>query len=174
MSDDADRGESKLSDYCSFNIPEHKTYVLTLLDDNLNYMLEYIYSSERSDQIPYNLPEFRVALALQMLLASNRLISYQLASQIAKDIETLRHNQDYLNRWENSSVRKRMLLKELKTLKAHTEIDDEISLNSVTNDISDENQPDFSNFDLHSGVSTLNVSVHCPDIEGQQEECTIL
>lgn len=148
---------SKLQDYRSFYLPNLKTVYLKLLNDNITYLIEYIYANREKD--PYNLPEVRVSLSMQMILSSNQLIPIQLSTQIAKDLEFLRKDDEYTSRWANPTLRRKRLIKELECLKKHTEIDDSISLNLADKP---ELKPNIEDFDIHSGVSTLNVSASCP------------
>jgi len=150
----------KSSDYRCFNIPDIKNVYIQLLNDNLQYLVDYIYAN--SDKEPYNSPSIRVALAMQMILSSDQLIPYQTSSMIAKDIEELRHNDEYTNQWANPSLKRKALGKELEMLKKHTEIDETMSLNLTDKPGEDEQKQSLKDFDIHSGVSTLNVSSRFP------------
>ena len=120
----------KLNDYNCFSIPDIKSIYISLLNDNLEYLIDYIY--ENSKKEPYNDPVVRVALSMQMILSSKQLIPYQTASLIAKDIEELRRNDEYTNQWANPTLKRKALSKELEMLKTHTEIDETMSLNLTT------------------------------------------
>jgi hypothetical protein len=166
----------KYNDYRCYNVPEMKQLYVKMLNDNLLSLINYIYSQQTVE--PYNSPATRVALSMQMLLASNQLIPYQQASAIIKDIEALRADAGYLDQWVNASLKRKALMKEIEMVRKHTEIDDTISLNLA-------NQPDtmggpdgedLKNFDMNSGISTLNVSAQMPvdNLDGDQGRCTIM
>lgn len=156
----------KLTDYRGYNIPEMKQVYVQLLNDNLQHLIEYIYFNK--DKQSYNSPSIRVALAMQMILASDQLIPYQLSSMIAKDIEDLRKDDEYIHQWDNPSLKKRALLKELEFLKKHTEIDETISLNLTDKPHDEEHNNSLKDFDINSGISTLNVSAKFP-IENEEQ-----
>jgi len=166
----------KLNDYNCFNIPDIKSVYVSLLNDNLEYLIDYIY--ENSDTEPYNAPATRVALSMQMILSSKQLIPYQTASMIAKDIEELRRNDEYTNQWTNPALKRKALSKELEMLKKHTEIDETMSLNLTDNPREDEQKQSLRDFDIHSGVSTLNVSSRFPvateNENGQNGSCAVM
>ncbi len=172
----ASSGKPKYNDYRCYNVPEMKQLYVKMLNDNLLSLINYIYSQQTVE--PYNSPATRVALSMQMLLASNQLIPYQQASAIIKDIEALRADGSYLDQWANASLKRKALMKEIEMVRKHTEIDDTISLNLA-------NQPDtmggpdgedLKNFDMNSGMSTLNVSAQMPvdNLDGDQGRCTIM
>lgn len=171
----ASSNKPKYNDYRCYNVPEMKQLYVKMLNDNLLSLINYIYSQQSVE--PYNSPATRVALSMQMLLASNQLIPYQQASAIIKDIETLRADASYLDQWANASLKRKALMKEIEMVRKHTEIDDTISLNLA-------NQPDtlggpdgddLKNFDMNSGISTLNVSAQMPvDLDEDQARCTIM
>jgi hypothetical protein len=164
---------TKLTNYSCVFIPNLKDVYLKLLNDNISDLISYIYSHQTSE--PYNLPETRVALAVQMIMSSDKLIPIQLSSQIAKDLETLRKDVAYTNRWANPTQKRKRLLKEVEILRKHTEIDDSISLN-LPDHGDKENQPKIEDFDQHSTVSTLNVSVKCPipDESEDDRNCLVM
>lgn len=164
----------KLTDYRGFNIPKIKQVYVKLLDDNLQHLIGFIYSN--IDKEPYNSQDIRVALAMQMILASNQLIPYQISSMIAKDIEELRKNENFLNQWENPLLKRKALFKELQFLKKHTEIDDTISLNLTDKPQEEKHVNSLKDFDIHSGISTLNVSSSFPlDVENSQNQiCAVM
>ena len=160
---------SLLTEYRSTCMPGLKEIYIQLLNDNLIHLIDSIYTNR--DKVPYNSPETRVALSMQMLLSSDHLIPVHLSTQIARDLDDLRKNEEHAKRWVNPARRRKQLTKEIEMLKKHTEIDDSISLN-----LSDQKEVvDLVNFDLHSGISTLNVSTECPipDEDGRGP-CTIM
>ena len=116
-----------LSDYRSYNLPNIKHLYLTLLNDNLMNLLTYIY--DHNDQEPYRFPEVRIALSMQMILFSDKLIPINLSSLIARDLEELKNDDTYTSQWVNPTLKRRTLTKDLEILKKHTEIDDSVSLN---------------------------------------------
>lgn len=161
--------ETKLTDYRCFYLPNLKDIYLKLLNDNITYLIGYIYDHQTVE--PYNEPEVRVATSMQMILSSDKLIPIDLSSKISKDIECLKNNEEYTSRWVNPATKRKRLLRELELLKKHTEIDDSISLNlpdkgELVND------QKIEDFDIHSGISTLNVSTVCP-IE-EEARCSIV
>ncbi len=153
----------KLTDYHIYNRTDAQTLYVKLLNDNLLHLINYIYAQSTIE--PYNLPETRVALSMQMLLASQQLIPYPTASLIIKDIETLRNTTEYLDKWENPVLKRKTLAKEIEMIKKHTEIDETISLNFAGQPDHENHGDNMKDFDLQSSISTLNVSVQCP-IEG--------
>lgn len=159
----------KLNDYRCFCLPNLKDIYLRLLNDNITYLIDYIYAN--SNKEPYKSPEVRIALSMQMILSSDKLIPVQLSSMIAKDIDGLRKNDEYTSQWANPMMKRKRLTKELEMLKKHTEIDDSISLN-LPDQMDAENKPNIEDFDIHSGLSTLNVSATCP-IE-EEARCTVM
>lgn len=150
---------SKLTDYQCYCVPNLKGVYLQLLNDNIMHLITYIY--ENIDKEPYNSPEIRIALAMQMILSSDKLIPINVSSLIAKDIDNLRKNVEYTNKWVNPALKRKRLLKELEVLRKHTEIDDSVSLN-LPDKTEMDNKINVGDFDIHSGVSTLNVSSSCP------------
>lgn len=155
----------KLTSYKSYDVPEMKTNILTLMNDNVQTIVEYIY--QNTDKHPYDSPGVRAALSVQLILSCNQLIPYQLSNKVIKDLETLRKDFDHLNKWANPQIRRKMLAKESQMIKKLTEIDDAISLNFSENP--SVYQEDLANFDLNSSVSTLNISATCP-VEDDQTE----
>jgi hypothetical protein len=147
----------KLTDYRCFYLPDLKNVYLKMLNDNITQLIDYIYQNREKE--PYNSTEVRISLSMQMILSSNQLIPIQLSTLIAKDIDALRKNDEYTNRWANPAMKRKRLVKEMEILKKHTEIDDSISLNLADKS---EPKPNLVDFDIHSGVSTLNVSATCP------------
>jgi hypothetical protein len=146
----------RTNDYRCVCVPNLKRVYLKLLNDNIVHLIESIYVNR--DKIPYNSTETRVALSMQMILSSDQLIPFQLSTQIAKDLDDLRKNEEYTKRWANPAKKRKQLVNEIEMLKKHTEIDDSISLN-----LADQQEViNTVDFDIHSGVSTLNVSAECP------------
>jgi hypothetical protein len=149
----------KLTEYFCFQIPELKKAYVKLLNDNLVGLINHIYDNKNSET--YSSAEIRVGLSMKMLMSSSSLISYQLSSLIAKDIEELRKDDNYTCKWESSSMKRKALLKELEFLRKHTEIDDTISLNLADESINP-TLPNMKEYDIQSGISTLNVSIKYP------------
>lgn len=172
----AQKNKPKLTDYRCFNLPNIKQVYVKLLNDNLQHLINYIYNN--TDKEPYNSAEIRTALSMQMILASNQLIPYQLSSLIAKDLDEMRKNDSYTDQWASSSKKRKVLAKEMDFLKKHTEIDDTVSLNLADN--KDEKNPDadLENFDINSSMSSLNVSAKCPVEDGiipdQANGCSLM
>lgn len=167
-----DQAKTLLTDYRVCGLTNLKNIYLKLLNDNLVYLIEYIYKN--STQEPYQSPDVRVALALQMILSSEELIPMRLSSLIAKDLEALRKDDKYTSRWVNPALKRKRLLKELEMLRKHTEIDDSISLNLADKTEADE-KPNLADFDIHSGISTLNVSETCPLPDDEEDNrCLIM
>ena len=160
--------------YRIYNISHIKEAYVSLLGKNLNNLIEYIYNN--LDQFPD--AEMRAALSFNMLLISGTLINAELSVKIANDLESLRKNQEYLNKWKNPSLKRQYLRKELETLRKHTEIDDTISLNmsglkedgSVAIDVDHKN--DSNVFDIKTGIETLNVSTTIPS--AQDGNCALM
>jgi|UniRef100_A0A6C0BJS3 hypothetical protein len=159
------------SDYRCFYLPNLKTVYLKLLNDNLVTLIEYIYA--HTEVPPYDSPEVRISLSMQMILSSDQLVPIHVSTKIAKDFDLLRYDTQYTNQWANPARKRRQLAHELDLLKKHTEIDDAISLN-----LSDHNATPLTTegFDLHSSISTLNVSSSCPipADEAESGNCSIM
>jgi hypothetical protein len=132
--------------YSSCNIPEIKNAYVSLLNDNLSSLIDYIYSNTTVP--PYNNPEIRIALSLQMLFSSEKLINPNLSTKIAKDINDLLQNSEFLSKWEHKDKKIKMLKHELNKLIKSTELDDTISLNISEEDLLRRNE-------LYSSVSTM-------------------
>lgn len=162
----------KLTDYKCYNAADISSVYVQLLNDNLIHLIEYVYNNVEKDA--YKLAATRVSLAMQMILASNQLIPYHIASLIAKDIEDLKKNDEYINQWENPTLKRKSLTKELEFLKKHTEIDETISLNLADKSEEEEQKQNLKDFDIHSGVSTLNVSSRYPIEIAQTHSCLIM
>jgi hypothetical protein len=161
----------KLTECRCYCLPNLKSLYLHLLNDNITYLIDYIYT--HCDKEPYNAPEVRVALAMQMILSSDKLIPIALSSMIAKDLDGLRKNEEYTSKWTNPQLKRRRLQKEIELLKKHTEIDDSISLN-FPDATSVDNKVNIDDFDIHSGVSTLNVSASFPIQDDDRGPCSIM
>lgn len=158
-------------DYRCYYLPNLKSVYLKLLNDNITYLVQSIYTNKERE--PYNSPAVRVALSMQMILSSDKLIPIQLSSLIAKDLENLRKDDEYTNKWVNPALKRKRLLKELEMLKKHTEIDDSISLN-LADQPSNEAKVNIDDFDIHSGISTLNVSAACPIDDDNRGNCSVM
>ena len=161
----------KFTDYRSFQISNAKELYMKILNDNIITLIDHIYQHKSEE--PYILPETRVAISMQMILISDKLVPSQISSLIAKDIDTLRKNDEYTSQWANPSLKRKQLTKELELLAKHTEIDDNISLN-IPDDPDDKlTKQKLDDFDIQSDISTLNVSSVCP-IEEDEKVCTIV
>lgn len=162
---------AKFTDYRCFYLPNLKNIYLNLLNDNITHLIGHIYNNMNSE--PYNSPDVRISLSMQMILSSNKLIPANLASKIAKDIDDLRKDVNYTSKWADPTLKRKKMTKELETLRKHTEIDDNISLN-----LADTKDPEIKvdDFDLHSTISTLNVSSSCPVEAGDinEEKCSLM
>jgi hypothetical protein len=166
---------AKFSDYRSYHLPNLNQIYAKILNDNLRYLISYIYSQKDGDST-YSDPSVRVAVSLQLLLASNQLIPVQMASLIIKDMNDLRQNETYLNRWADPGLKRKIMGKEIEILRKHTEIDESISLNLADHEESaDRTAFDPKDYDLQSSVSTLNVSDQCT-IPGPkpEERCVVM
>lgn len=125
-----------------------------LLCDNLCHLIDFIYQNK--NKYPYNSPITRTNIILQMLSFGKTQITFELSSKVAKDLEELRNNYPYIKQFENSQIAKKNLRNSLKLLKKYTIIDDSISLNFP--DSTNHESNSLQDFDIHSGLSTLNVS----------------
>jgi len=163
--------ELKLTDYRCYCLPNLRNVYLKLLNDNITYLLEYIYTNKTKE--PYNSAEVRVAMAMQMILTSDKLLPIPLSTLIAKDLDSLRKDDEYTSKWANPTIKRKRLLKELDLLKKHTEIDDSISLN-LPDQKDIDNKVNIEDFDIHSGLSTLNVSSVCPIDGDNRSVCLIM
>ena len=123
-------------------------YFLKLLDDNLNYMINYIYEHQENE--PYHQTKVRATLAINMILASQKLIPTNLATLVLKDLSLLKEEVD--------SNQLKEIDQAIQLVRRQTEIDDLISLN-LPGQSPAEDQPDLADFDLQS-QATLNTSVY--------------
>lgn len=168
--DDTTNSTKKLTQYKYYYANDLKDAYMALLNDNIIQLITYIY--DNMDKKHYQSPETRVALSMQMVLSSDKLIPINLSSLIAKDIDKLRKDSDYTNQWANPTLKRKYMQKELDILRKHTEIDDTISLNLP------ETAPkvNMEDFDIHSGMSTLNVSSTQPiqDTLEEPDACILM
>ena len=160
----------KLTKYHCYTISNINEVYIQLLNDNIAYLIRYIY--QNTDKSPYDSAEVRIGVSLQMILSSDHLIPLDVSSKIAKDIDQLRKDNTYTSKWENPSTKRKVLTHELELLRRHTEIDDSISLN-LSEQPHNNDEFNIDDFDIHSGISTLNVSVTCP-IENERTACQIM
>lgn len=123
-----------MNNYSSCSIPQINESYTSLLDDNIEYLLTFIYNNKNKE--PYNNIEVRVALSLQLVITSKKLISPDLTSKIVSDIDILILDGAYLNKYADREQKKKMLLKEKHYVLKHTVIDDKISLNIFNDEIS--------------------------------------
>lgn len=149
----------KLMDYRCVCLPDLKGVYLKLLNDNIIHLIESIYTNR--EKPPYHLAETRIALAMQMIVSSDQLIPTNVAMMIAKDMDDLRKNDEYINRWVNPAKKRKQMIRELEVLRKHTEIDDSISLN-LADQTDTMEKINVDEMDIRSGISTLNVSASCP------------
>lgn len=148
--------------YCT-DSPENevKDAYVKLLNDNLVYLVDYIYAN--TNKSPFDQAATRSTMSMQMILGAGKLVPFQTASLIAKDLDDLRKDDNYTGQWVNPAQKRKALNKELELLKKHTEIDETMSLN-----LTDPHAPvvdhktSLDDFDIHSGLSTLNVSAKYP------------
>ena len=160
-----------LSDYRCYNLPNIKNLYLKLLNDNIMSLISHIY--DHSDQEPYQSPEVRIALSMQMILSSDKLIPVSLSSLIARDLEDLKKDDTYTSQWVNPTLKRRTLARDLEILRKHTEIDDSVSLN-LSNFGDVESKVNAEDYDIKSGVSTLNVSAVLPIKEEEGGNCLLM
>lgn len=144
------------NNYRIYNIPNLKEGYTKVISDNLEKLVDSIYNT-------FTDPEMRAALAFHLILSSGNLISVKNSIRISKDLDDLKKNQSYLNKWEKPHLKRQFLNKELETLRKHTEIDDSISLNGMmtSNDTASTVTPTVLNgteYDIKTGIDTLNVS----------------
>lgn len=163
--------EPKKTNYSTYRSEKSIDHLMTLFKDNLEQLIEYMYSNK--DRKPYDSAEVRVSIALQILFAGDKLIPFQLSGRVARDIESLMNDFKYLSQWENPTKRKKTLKSELLFLRQHTEIDDLVSLNLSDGGDLDQKIELFKDFDLESSVSTLNVSVQRP-VPGNDGTCAVM
>jgi len=153
--------------YRIYNIPQIKDEYTKLLGLNLNTLIESIYANP--EQFPD--PETRAALSMNMLLISKNLVSAELSAKIGKDLDILRKDANYLGKWDNPSLKRQYLKKEIETLNKHTEIDDTITLNSCQQE-SASIMP-TTVYDIRSGVETINPSNTVP-VAPKSDECCLM
>jgi hypothetical protein len=138
-----------------------------MLNDNLEHLISYLYSSNGPTD-----PELRAGLSLHMILSSGNLVSITNSIKISKDLNDLLKNTEYLAKFDNPKIKRSYLRKELETLRAHTELDDTMSLNSINLDRNDNETNTFGtfgtikNYDITTGISTLNELPYDMEKEG--------
>jgi len=127
--------------YDTYKSPMLKEAYVSLLEDNTEYLISHVYKN--MNRVPYDKPEVRVGLSLQMLFSTGGVqLPSDLATKVAKDISDLINDDSYLSNYKNKDKKKKMLRHELERLRNHTSIDDTISLN-------------VDNSDLRSSISTI-------------------
>lgn len=147
--------------YCTENPEmEIKQVYVKLVNDNLVHLINHIYNHK--DHSPYDQASVRSTIAMQLILGANKLIPFEMSSMIAKDLEDLRKNDEYTSLWANPALKRKALNKELELLRKQTEIDETVSLNLSDPKAVNSEQSSLEDFDLHSGLSTLNVSAKYP------------
>jgi hypothetical protein len=164
-----------MEQYRIYNIPDIKTAYVSLLGSNLNHLVNYIYSN--LDDFPD--PETRVALSFNMLLISGTLLATDLSVKVAKDLESLYRDQEYLMKWKNPSMKRQYLRKELETLRKHTEIDETVSLNMSGQCVDETGSIRDSiagtQYDIKTGIETLNISASLPVPDnGSENGCQLM
>ena len=120
--------------YQSYKVSNIKELYVSLLNDNITNLLKFIYNNKNKE--PYNIVENRVAVALQLLLSSNKLLPADITSEISKDLNDLKLNESYLQKFPNKDLKIKQLNHEIKAVMNHTELDDSVSLNISTNELS--------------------------------------
>ena len=153
------------SSYRIYKINNLKDGYKRMLTNNLEYLINYLYENETDT-------ELRVGLSLHMILSSGNLVSIKNSIKISKDLNDLLKNNEYLSKFENPKMKRSYLRKELETLRAHTELDDTMSLNSINLDRNDNETNTFGtfgtikNYDITTGISTLNALPYDIEKEG--------
>ena len=139
--------------YRLYNNPKMKEGYTKLISDNLETLIDYLYANTGMEQ------ELRCAMAYHMILMSGNLVSIKNSILISKDIDSLIKNQSYLSKWEKPNLKRKVLRKELESLRKHTEIDDSISLNNNINDVQSilEN-PNETIYDIKSEKVSLDMN----------------
>lgn len=155
------------NNYRIYNIPQIKNEYTKLLGLNLNSLIGNIYSNPEE----FSTPEIRAALSLNMILISKNLVSSELSAKIGKDLDTLRKDSDYLNKWPNPSLKRQYLKKEIETLNKHTEIDDTITLNSCQQESA--SMMPTTVYDIRSGVETVN-PINTVPTAPKSDECCLM
>ena len=160
------------SNYRIYKISNLKDGYKKMLTDNLEHLINYLYENEKD-------PELRAGLSLHMILSSGNLVSIVNSIKIAKDLNDLLKNNEYLSKFDNPKMKRAYLRKELDTLRSHTELDDTMSLNSINALSLDKTGNETNtfdtfgthkNYDITTGISTLNALPS--DIE-QESGCVI-
>lgn len=83
-------------------------------------------------QVPeggYDSPEIRIGLSIRILVKSNCGFDEDLINLILRDIETLRHDTDYLLSFPDPKARREALDEEYALVQGYIDLDDTISLN---------------------------------------------
>jgi hypothetical protein len=181
----SNKSSQKLTNYHDYGVPDLQQLYVQMLNDNLTHLISYLYPKDNtlgSVTVPTMTTVVRVALSMQMLIASQKLIPCELSSKIAKDISELAKDIGYLKRWKDPKLRRQCLRDDLALLRKHTEIDDTISLNhSATNATEDSELAGLSDITAMSTISTLNVNPHTDDAsdhgvgdDTHDERCTVM
>lgn len=105
----------------TFELPVVNRAVETLISDNLEHLIEWIY--QNTDRAPYNDPKIRVGLSIKILLKGSEGVvgPAHLMEKILNDIIMMMPNSDKEER--------SMLVEEYRLVQKCTELDDLISLN---------------------------------------------
>lgn len=105
-----------------------------LMLDNANYLIEQIYLKKNEE--PYNNTEMRIFMSLGLIFSNeNKFVSSNLSKKIAKDINDLMMDNEYLSRFNDKSKIINSMKQELTKLINMTELDDTISLNISSEDL---------------------------------------
>lgn len=147
------------------HIDLQKLYV-DLLCGNLNQLIDYIYQSKS----PFDLPQHRVGVCLQLVVLSNQKLSIKSSNLIIKDLQTLKTDTNFLKKWDNPTLKRQCLNKEIDIIKQHTDIDDSMSLNQHGNSIEDDNSHYLPDNESLLSVATLNTHVINPELDNLYKE----
>lgn len=106
------------------NVPEMKNYYIQLLSNNINYLLNKLYDD--IDDV-----EQRCSIALHIIITCGKLIPADISNKILRDLEDLKKDREYLNKFSDPSEKKKYLKKEIDMLYKYIELDDTLTLNTM-------------------------------------------
>lgn len=112
----------------SMNNRNIKDAATDLLNNNADYLINYIYQQSYA-------PEVRIGLSIRILAKTNRTYNDELINLILSDIEKLRNNTDYLLGFSDPKSRREALDEEYALVQGYIDMNDTISLNQDPDEI---------------------------------------
>lgn len=112
-------------DYYSNEAPGVESLTNKLFNDTSHYLINHIYNNKNI----YKTPEVRVGLVIIIMIKTDRYYDHGLLNQVIEDINSMIHDDDYLNTFQFPEDRKKNLQKELLLINKQIQLTDTISLN---------------------------------------------